>query len=99
MGTLRSAVYLSTSDAPGDICSCSFTGNSVEVIAPKEPGAGRIEVQIDGIKQAIADLSTIGKRQSQQVVCNVTNLNQGKHIINIINSEFGPVAVDAILVK
>ena len=39
---------LTTSDTPGDIWSCSFTGTNVSVIAPKEAGAGKIEVQIDG---------------------------------------------------
>jgi len=45
------------------------------------------------------DLSTNGARQPQQVVCKVTNLNQGKHSINIINRGFGPVAVDALIVQ
>ena len=43
---------LTTSDTPGDVWSCSFTGSSVSVIAPKEPGAGKIEVQIDGQTRA-----------------------------------------------
>jgi len=88
---------LTTSDTPGDVWSCSFTGNSVDVIAPKEPGSGKIEIKIDGKTHLIADLSTNGARKPQQVVCKVTNLNQGKHIINIINGGFGPVAVDAII--
>jgi DNA invertase Pin-like site-specific DNA recombinase len=49
---------LTTSDTPGDVWSCSFTGTSVSVIAPKEAGSGRIEVQIDGQTRATADLST-----------------------------------------
>jgi hypothetical protein len=60
---------LTTSDTPGDVWSCSFTGSSVSVIAPKEAGAGKIEVQIDGQTRATADLSTTGARQAQQVVC------------------------------
>ena len=55
------------------------------------------EIKIDGKTHLIADLSTNGARKPQQVVCKVTNLNQGKHIINIINGGFGPVAVDAII--
>jgi alpha-L-fucosidase len=37
---------LTISDTPGDVWSCSFTGSSVTVIAPKEQGAGKIEVHI-----------------------------------------------------
>ena len=55
---------LTTCDTPGDVWSCSFTGSSISVIAPKEAGAGKIEVQIDGHARATVDLSTTGARQS-----------------------------------
>ena len=90
---------LTTSDTPGDVWSCSFTGTSVSVIAPKESGAGKIEVQIDGETRATADLSTSGVRQAEQAVCEVVGLAPGKHSINIINRGSGPVAVDAIVVR
>jgi len=90
---------LITSDTTGDVWSCSFTGTSVSVIAPKEPGAGKIEIQIDGQTRAMADLSTTGTRQAQQVVCEVTGLTSGKHTINIVNRGPGSVAVDAIVVR
>jgi len=90
---------LTTSDIPGDVWSGSFTGGNITVIAPKERGAGKIEVQIDGQTRAKADLSVMDKRQPQQVVCKVTNLTPGTHIISIINCGPGPVAVDAILVQ
>ena len=90
---------LTTSDTPGDIWSCPFTGSSVSVIAPKESGVGKIEIQIDGQTRATADLSTTGTRQAQQVVCEVTGLTSGKHTINIVNRGPGPVAVDAIVVR
>ena len=90
---------LTTSDTPGDIWSCPFTGTGVSVIAPKEPGAGKIEIQIDGQTRATADLSTTGTRQAQQVVCEVTGFTSGKHSINIVNRGPGPVAVDAIVVR
>ena len=83
---------LTTSDTPGDVWSCSFTGSSVSVIAPKEAGAGKIEVQIDGQTRATADLSTTGARQAQQRVCEVTGLTPGKHSITIVNRGPGPVA-------
>ncbi|WP_321424287.1 alpha-L-fucosidase [uncultured Bacteroides sp.] len=90
---------LTTSDTPGDIWSCSFTGTSVKVIAPKESGAGKIEVLIDGKTRATADLSIIGTRQAQQVVCEISGLTSGKHTISIVNLGSAPVAVDAIIVQ
>ena len=90
---------LTTSDTPGDIWSCSFTGGSVKVIAPKEAGAGRIEIQIDGEDRATADLSVAGARLAQQVVCELTGLSSGKHAISVVNRGPGPVAVDAIVVR
>ena len=90
---------LTTSDTPGDVWSCPFTGTSVSVIAPKETGDGKIEIQIDGQSRATADLSTTGARQPEQTVCEVTGLTSGKHTINIVNRGPGPVAVDALVVR
>ena len=87
---------LTTSNVPGDVWSCSFTGSSVSVIAPKEAGAGKIEVQIDGQTRATADLSAPGARQAQQVICRVNELSTNRHVISIVNRGPGPVAVDAI---
>ena len=90
---------LTTSDTPGDVWSCSFIGSSVLVIAPKESGAGKIEVQIDGQTRATADLSTTGARQAQQIVCEVRGLTVANHAMNIVNRGPGPVAVDALIVR
>jgi alpha-L-fucosidase len=90
---------LTISETPGDVWSCPFTGSSVSVIAPKESGAGKIEVQIDGQTRATADLSTTGVRLAEQTVCEITGLTHGKHRINIINRGPGPVAVDALIVQ
>jgi hypothetical protein len=90
---------LTTSDTPGDTWSCSFTGSNISVIAPKEPGAGKIEIQIDGQNRATADLSAAGARQAQQVVCEISGLTSGKHAISIVNRGPGPVAVDALVVR
>jgi alpha-L-fucosidase len=90
---------LTTSDTPGGVWSCSFTGSSVAVIAPKDAGAGKIEIQIDGETRATADLSTADARQAQQVVCEVTGLTAGKHAVTIVNRGPGPVAVDAIVAR
>jgi alpha-L-fucosidase len=90
---------LTTSETPGDVWSYSFTGTGVSVIAPKEVGAGKIEVQIDGQSRATADLSTTGLRQAEQVVYETTGLPPGQHAINIVNRGSGPVAVDALIVR
>lgn len=90
---------LTTSDTSGDSWTCSFTGNNIAVIAPKEVGAGKIEVLIDGKTHATADLSTIGTRKAQQVVCEISGLAPGEHTISIVNIGSGPVAVDALIVR
>ena len=89
---------LTTSDTPGDVWSCTFTGSRVSVVTPREVGAGAIEVQIDGKTRATADLSTTRARKAQQKVCDVTGLTPGKHSIAIINRGPGPVAVDALVI-
>ena len=90
---------LTTSDTPGAVWSSSFSGSGVTVVAPKESGAGRLEVQIDGQTRETVDLSTTGARLSQQVVCEVTGLAPGKHTIRIIDRGGGPVAVDALIIQ
>ena len=87
---------LTTSNTTGDIWTCSFTGNNVSVIAPKEAGAGKIEIQIDGKTRATADLSTTGARNAQQTVFEISSLKSCKHTINIVNRGSGPVAIDAL---
>jgi alpha-L-fucosidase len=88
---------LTTSYTPGDVWSTSFTGTGVSIIAPKEPGAGKIEIQVDGQTRMTAELAADGGRQAQQVVAEVTGLTAGQHTINIINRGPGPVAVDALI--
>jgi alpha-L-fucosidase len=90
---------LTISETPGDVWSCTFTGDNVAVVAPKETGAGKIEIQVDRQTRAIADLSIAGERKAQQVVFEVTGLTSGKHVINIVNRGSGKVAVDAIIIK
>jgi alpha-L-fucosidase len=90
---------LTVSETPGDIWSCSFTGSSITIIAPKEVGAGKIEIQIDGNILTIVDLSEPGVRKAQQNVYEATGLIQGPHVIKIVNRGTGPVAVDALVIK
>jgi alpha-L-fucosidase len=90
---------LATSTTTGDTWTAPFTGTGVSVYAPKESGAGKIEIQIDGQTKDTADLSASGARQPQQMVSAVTGLTAGQHTISIINRGPGPVAVDAIVAQ
>ncbi len=90
---------LTTSNIPGDVWTCSFTGSNVSVIAPKEAGAGSIEIKIDGKTRTKVDLSSKETRQAQQVVFKATDLSKGKHVISVINRGPGPVAIDGIIIQ
>ena len=91
---------LTISDTPGDVWTASFTGKTVSVVAPKENGAGRIEIRIDGKVRATVDLSSGGKeRMAQQIVYEAGDLGAGKHVISITNRGTGKVAVDALIVR
>ena len=89
---------LTISNTPGDIWTCDFYGTTIAVIAPKEKGAGKIEILIDGKTRAIADLSADGVRQAQNVACKITGLSPARHVVNVVNRGQGPVAIDAIIV-
>ena len=100
MCNLQSGDYnndLTISETPGDVWTCSFTGNKVSIIAPKEEGAGKIEIQVDNKSLATVDLSTTGIRKPQQVVSELNDLGSGSHTIKIINRGSGKVAVDALV--
>ena len=90
---------LTMSETPGDAWTGSFTGSGVSVIAPREPGAGKIEIRIDGRVVTMADLSATGARQAAQTVSEVRGLAPGKHTIAIVNLGLGPVAVDALIIR
>ena len=87
---------LTTSTTAGDVWTATFTGTGVDVYAPKESGAGQIEIQIDDQASTTVDLSTTGSRQPQQLVSQATGLTAGEHTISITNLG-GSVAVDAIV--
>jgi alpha-L-fucosidase len=89
---------LTTSATTGTVWTTSFTGSSVTVYAPKQSGAGKIEIQLDGQSEGTADLSATGSRQPQQNVFTMGGLASGNHTISIVNRGPGPVAVDAIVV-
>jgi len=89
---------LTLSDTPGDVWTASFTGKTLSVIAPKEAGAGKIEIKIDGKTRATVNLSKDGARKAQQVVYEAKGLSTGKHSISIVNRGGGKVAVDALII-
>jgi len=90
---------LTTSTTVGDTWTATFAGTEVDVYAPKESGAGKIEIQIDAQTKATVDLAASGARQAQQLVSTLTGLDAGQHTISIINAGPGPVAVDAIVAR
>jgi len=90
---------LTISDTLGDVWSSTFTGTSVQVIAPKESGAGKIEIKVDGKPYQTVDLSIVGARMPQQVICEIKGLKLDKHTIDIINKGSGTVAIDALIVR
>ena len=90
---------LTVSDTSGDVWTSSFVGKSISVIAPKEAGAGKIEIKIDGKALGTVSLSTDGDRKPQQMVFQKNGLTKGKHFISIINRGSGKVAVDALHIQ
>ena len=90
---------LTISETSGDVWNCSFTGKNIAVIAPKEEGAGKIKIQIDGQTPITVDLSIPGERKPQQLVYEETGLVAGEHLIKITNSGSGKVAIDALKIK
>lgn len=90
---------LTICNTPGEIWSSSFTGTRVTIVSPKEKGAGSIEIRIDGLTRATADLSTDGPRLAQQMVCEINGLTPGRHTISLINRGPGPVAIDALIIN
>lgn len=88
---------LTTSDKPGATWKFSFTGKGISIIAPKQPGAGKMEVLIDGKSMKTIDLSSAEGKKSQQVVYKVDKLTAANHIITLVNRG-GNVAVDALIV-
>ncbi len=90
---------LTTSETAGDAMTFTTTSTTVTVICPKENGAGKIGVLVDGESQGVFDLSTNGPRLPQQRICTVKDLPSGPdHIITVINRG-GRVAVDAFIAE
>ena len=89
---------LTTSDTPGAKWSFSFSGKGVSIVAPIQPGAGKIEVMIDGKTMKTVDLSTTVGRKKQQIVYKVDKLTSANHTITVVNRGGGPVAIDALVV-
>ena len=76
-----------------------MTQTAAETIAPRNGGAGTIEVRIDSQTHATVDLSTPNARQAQQSACEIANLTLGEHVIELVNRGPGPVAVDALVIR
>jgi len=88
---------LTISDSPGAMWAYPFSGKTIAVVAPKEAGAGKIEIMMDGKSRGVIDLSANGAAQKQQIVFKDNNLPLGKHSIKLINRGGGQVAIDALI--
>ena len=88
---------LTISDKIGSAMTYVGKASTVAVVCPKEPGAGKIEVQVDGKSRGIYDLSTGRQRLPQQRICVINDLSpSSEHAITVINRA-GTVAVDAFI--
>ena len=65
------------------------------MICPREPGAGTIEVFIDGKSVGTVNLAS-ENRLAQVSVLKAENLGNVEHEITVVHKSGGPVAVDAI---
>jgi alpha-L-fucosidase len=90
---------LTSSTTTGTVWTTTFTGSGVTVYAPKQSGAGTIQIKIDGQSQGTANLSATGARQAQQAVFTMSGLTAGSHTISVVDQGPGPVAVDAIVAQ
>ncbi|PJJ80084.1 alpha-L-fucosidase [Mucilaginibacter auburnensis] len=90
---------LTTSNVAGAKWSFSFAGTNVSVVAPKQAGAGKVNVLLDGKLVKIVDLSASGDSKRQQTVFTAKGLKQAAHTLTIINAGNKPVAIDALIVN
>ncbi len=90
---------LTISDTPGVTWVANFSGTSISLYAPKESGAGSVEIQIDEAPPTTVSLSNAGTRMPQQLVFEETGLAAGNHVLSVTHESGGQVAVDAIVME
>jgi len=73
-----------------------FTGRGVSVIAPKEAGAGKIEVQVDGQTARQPTCPPPASASPNRRCVKSPALQPAKHVISIINRGSPTLAVDAL---
>jgi len=82
-----------TSEA-GDVCDLTFNGTGIDCIGSKSPDMGSLEVFVDGVRQATADLQESGARKVQQVIFTKSGLTRGNHAIKLVSADASRVEID-----
>ena len=90
---------LTTSETAGDTFTYTTASTTITIIAPKEKGAGVLEVVVDGVSQGVFSLATDGPRQPRERICTIKDLPSGPdHTVTLINRG-GRVSVDAFIAE
>ncbi len=79
--------------ASGATLRLSFRGRSLRLIAPTAPGAGSLDVRLDGRRSTV---SLAGTTADRQVVFKSPRLRDRRHRLVVRARGAGPVAVDAV---
>ncbi|MFC5828311.1 glycosyl hydrolase family 95 catalytic domain-containing protein [Nonomuraea insulae] len=84
------------SNTVGATAQYTFTGTGVEYLSERNGDMGNVDVYLDDVFQANANLYVSGARQAQQVVFRKSGLPSGRHTIRIVNKSTAVGMVDAL---
>jgi len=79
----------------GDALLFPFTGTGIEYIGSMSKEQGTCNIFLDGVFQTIAD-GFADNYQAQKVLFSKTGLNNGKHLLKIVNTGAKSLVLDAI---
>jgi len=83
------------SSANGDWFQATFTGETIQYIAPKSPQYGNFEVYIDNVLRGTYS-AYAATYVPQQVVFTATGLSSGSHTIRVVKTSGSYLQVDAL---
>ncbi|MEI6140462.1 MAG: alpha-L-fucosidase [Mariniphaga sp.] len=79
----------------GDALLFPFTGTGIEYIGSLSNEQGKCDIFLDGVFQTTVD-GFAESYQAQKVLFSKTGLNNGKHLLKIVNTDTTMLALDAI---
>jgi len=79
----------------GDALLFPFTGTGIEYISSQSYEQGKSDLFLDGVYQTTLD-GFAESYQAQKVLFSKTGLNNGKHLLKIVNTDTTMLALDAI---